>query len=182
MGTAVEVEQLAEARPRLAPPAMPPARAPFREQAGALQGALDERVAQRHAMVAPGQVAEMAPIEAGVALAIEAQHALDLGQRHASGRGGAPPAIVTAALIAQAPAPEPPWAPAENLFGRRPRELATEGLQHDLLHFHRPLHDSGRIGHRRASSALSSATPRCPPERSHHLLSRAVRSRALYIP
>src|SRR6267142_1352850 len=125
--------QRAQAGAGLAPTAMPAPRPPFGEQPGALQGALDERVTERNAVVPAHEIVEMAAIEASVALAIEPQQALDLRHGHAPRRGRAaaaiPEAIVAAALIAQAPATEPTRDPAENVFGLRPGELATEGRQ-----------------------------------------------------
>jgi hypothetical protein len=53
MGTAIEVQQLTEAGPGLAAAAMAAAGPAFGQQPGALQRPLDERVAERDAVVAP---------------------------------------------------------------------------------------------------------------------------------
>jgi hypothetical protein len=52
MATAVQVQQLAEAGPRLAAPPMPAARAPLRPSAAPCRAWLDEAVGQANAVVA----------------------------------------------------------------------------------------------------------------------------------
>src|SRR5882724_3458349 len=111
MATAVEMQQFAEARPRLAPPPMAAARPAPAHEAGLLQGLPDEAVRQPHVMLAPDDVAEAPHIEAGVAvaraiaLAIEPEHALHLVHGHRAWRAR-PPQMeqpgAAAVLIAQA--------------------------------------------------------------------------------
>src|SRR5262245_10072360 len=71
MATAVEMQQLAETGPRLPAPAMPAARPLLGHQAGGLQGAFDERVAETHAVVAAGELVKVPDVEPLVALPIE---------------------------------------------------------------------------------------------------------------
>jgi hypothetical protein len=72
---------------------MPAAGAALGHQAGGLQGLLDEAVGQLHAVLAPGELMKGPDVEAGVpvawpiALAVQPQHALDLGEGHGAGRG-----------------------------------------------------------------------------------------------
>jgi len=84
VAAAVEVQELTEARARLAAAAMAPAGAPLADEAGLVEREPDEGVGQGHAVIAPGEVVEVPHVEAGVpvarpvALAIQAQDALDL--------------------------------------------------------------------------------------------------------
>ena len=93
MATAVEVQELAEARARLAAAAMAPPGAPLADEAGLVQRELDEGVGQGHAVIAPGKVVEVPHVEAGVpvarpvAFAIQAQDALDLRDGRFAARG-----------------------------------------------------------------------------------------------
>ena len=66
MAAAVEVQELAEAGARLAPAPMAAAGAPLADEAGLVQRELDEAVGQGHAVIAPGEVVEVADVEAGV--------------------------------------------------------------------------------------------------------------------
>src|SRR2546425_13375412 len=78
------------------------------QQAATLQGPPDKRIRQGHRVIAAREVVEMPAIEAGVALAVEPEDALDLGQRCAPRGGRAAPAIpepvVAVPLVAQPPA------------------------------------------------------------------------------
>jgi hypothetical protein len=89
MPTAIEVQEFAEARARLAAAAVPGAGAALGEQAGELPGRLHRGVGQRDGIVATGDLIEVAAIEAEIALAVEPQHPLDVGDRGAAGRGPA---------------------------------------------------------------------------------------------
>jgi hypothetical protein len=69
MAAAVEVQQLAEARARLATAPMAPAGAPLADEAGREEREPDEGVGQGHAVIAPGEVVEVPHVEAGVPVA-----------------------------------------------------------------------------------------------------------------
>src|SRR5207249_5558007 len=99
VAAAVQVEQLAEAGARLAPPAMAAARPMRGDQARALQGFLDEGVAEGHAVLGPGPPQEVADVETVKAFAIEPEQPFDL--RHGRPLGGwRLPAPVEQPLIA----------------------------------------------------------------------------------
>jgi len=87
MPTAVQMQQLAEAGARLPAPAMAPPRLALGDQAGGLQGLLHECVAEAHAVLAPGQLVEVADIEPLISLAIEREQALHVGDRARLGEG-----------------------------------------------------------------------------------------------
>ena len=132
MAAAVEVQELAEARARLAAAAMAPPGAPLADEAGLLERELDEGVGQGHAVIAPGEVVEVPHVEAGVpvarpvALAIQAQDALDLRDGRFAARGLAAAPIVQAqdavALIPGAPAAQAARVDAENVGALQPRQ------------------------------------------------------------
>src|SRR6266571_593994 len=87
------MQELAETGARLAAPPVPAAGLVLGHQARGLQGLLDERIAEAHAMLAPGELVEMPDVEPQIPLAIEREHALHLGDRGALGRGGLPAAV-----------------------------------------------------------------------------------------
>jgi hypothetical protein len=58
---------------------MPTAGAAFGHEPRALQGLLDERIAEPHLVVTSRELVKMADIEAGIVLAVEGEHALQLG-------------------------------------------------------------------------------------------------------
>src|SRR5262245_16768370 len=145
------MQQLAEAGPRLPAPAMTTAGLALGDQAGGLQGLLHERVAEAHAVLAPGQLVEVADIEPLVPLAIEREQALHVGDRGALGRGNLP-APVQETLIAEmlqppANAPNRPRAVAQNVGGLGPRKLPRNRPEHHFLHLHGLLHRRARVGH-----------------------------------
>jgi hypothetical protein len=84
---AVLMQQHAAQRPARALLAVRAAARRLGEQPGRLQAQLDPGVAQAEAVVLAQLVVEVLGREAGVALAIQAQHRLDLVDRHASARG-----------------------------------------------------------------------------------------------
>src|SRR5262245_59212814 len=149
MAAAVEMEQLTEARARLAPAAMAPPRAMLADQAGGLQGLLDEGIAERHAVLAAGELVEVADVEALVAVAVEREQALHLG--HGGGLGGGDAAaaieqpVIASLLEPPAPAAHGAGAEAEDLGGMNPGELPSQGLQDDFLRFHGALHGAGEV-------------------------------------
>ena len=87
MPTAIEMQQLAEAGPRLAAPPMAPARLMFGHQAGALQGLFHEGVAEAHAVLAARELVEVADVEALVAVPIQRKQPLNLGDGARLGDG-----------------------------------------------------------------------------------------------
>jgi len=113
MGAPVNREQLAVAGPGLAPAPMPAARPPLRHKAGLLKGELDEAVRQRHGVLTPGHVMEVAHIEAAVLVPIQLQDALHL-QRGRVAAPGLAPAIVQAERAVRFK-PDPPAAQAARI-------------------------------------------------------------------
>src|SRR3989475_9419898 len=101
VATAIEVQQLPEARAGLAAPAMATARVLFGDQARGLERCLHEGVAEAHAVLPAGQLMKVADIEALIAIAGEGGQGLDLGKRGPPGRRRLAPTIEQA-LIAEA--------------------------------------------------------------------------------
>jgi hypothetical protein len=101
------VQQLAEAGAGLAAAAMPAPGPMFGQELGRLQGLLDEGIGQADAVVALDRFVEVVGVEPRVALPVQAQNALDLGDGRAPRRGMAPAPIpepvVAEALVAQPP-------------------------------------------------------------------------------
>src|SRR2546428_7305041 len=85
------MQELAETGARLAAPPVPAAGLVLGHQARGLQGLRDERIAEAHAMLAPGELVEMPDVEPQIPLAIEREQALHLGDRGALGPGGLRP-------------------------------------------------------------------------------------------
>ena len=98
MATAIEVQQLAEARPWLPPTPMAAARPVLDLEPGRLQGLFHERVAEAHAVLPPSELVKVSDVEALVAVAIELQHALQLGDGRSLGRRGLAAAIEQAVI------------------------------------------------------------------------------------
>src|SRR3989442_11149254 len=125
---------------------------------------------------------EVPHVEAAVRVAIQAEHALDLGHWRLAGRGQLAAIIKTdhlIGLVAGAPAAQAPGVDAEDIGRLQPAEGTTQGAQDDFLSLHRPLHGGGEPEHRHLLGY------RClygsPPEkRTFHLLSGADRSCAPY--
>jgi hypothetical protein len=167
---AVEMEQLPEARAGLAPAAVAAPGAVLGHEAGHLPRLLDEGVAERHAVLSVGAAPEVADIEAGIAIAVEAQQPLDLGNRGPFGRRR-PPAPIEQLLhaIALELPPQPahaPGAPAENVRRLQPGELPTERSQDDLLDLHGTLHGADGVAHGHLLG--DQFCPSAPVERSFH--------------
>ena len=82
-------------------------------------------------MRVPGAAEEVPDVEARVAVPVEAQHALDLGDGRPAGRGGLPApieqAVIAVALVAPAQSANAAGTPAEDVRGLGPGELPTEG-------------------------------------------------------
>ena len=171
--TAIQVQELAEAGPRLAAPTVPPTCLPFGEQPRLLQGLLHVAVRQRHGVLAPRDLVEVPTIESRVPLSIELEHALELRHWHATLRRRAPlihQAVVAPALVALPPPAEIARRHPQNLRGLEPVNLTTHRPQNHVLHPHRPLPRGWRILHG-ASTAHFVLDP--PVKRTDHLLSRA---------
>ena len=79
VATAVQVQQLAKAGPRLPAAPMPAPGALPGHQAGGLQGLLDEGIAEPHPVLAPGNLHEVANVEPQGALPGQGQDPLQLG-------------------------------------------------------------------------------------------------------
>src|SRR5216110_3871495 len=123
------MQELAETGARLAAPPVPAAGLVLGHQARGLQGLLDERIAEAHAMLAPGELVEMPDVEAQVPLAIEREQALHLGDRGALGRGGLPPAVqetvIPVMLQPPADAPNRAGAVAQDVGGLHQGQLPS---------------------------------------------------------
>ena len=81
MRTAINVQQLPEAGPRLPPPTMAASRPVLLHQAGRLQRLLHPAVGHRHPVLPRDDLVKVSDIEARIALAIEPQHPLDFARR-----------------------------------------------------------------------------------------------------
>src|SRR5881396_1114404 len=145
------MQELAETGARLAAPPVPAAGLVLGHQARGLQGLLDERIAEAHAMLAPGELVEMPDVEPQIPLAIEREQALHLGDRGALGRGGLPPAVqepvIPVMLQPPADAPDRAGAVAQDVGGLHPGQLPVDGPQDHFLYFHGTLHSAARVGH-----------------------------------
>src|SRR5438552_9089611 len=145
------MQELAETGARLAAPPVPAAGLVLGHQARGLQGLLDERIAEAHAMLAPGELVEMPDVEPQIVLAIEREQALHLGDRGALGRGGLPPVVqepvIPVMLQPPADAPDRAGAVAQDVGGLHPGQLPVDGPQDHFLYFHGTLHSAARVGH-----------------------------------
>src|SRR5438132_8663515 len=133
MGAAIEVQQLAEAGPRLAAAPVAAARPTLADEAGFLEGELDEAVGEGHAVLAAGEAIEVAHVPSAEPLAIEAQDALDLGGgRLAPRRPPAAPVIErdgAPGLVARPPAAHAAGINPQNV-GRLPPGQGTAQCPH----------------------------------------------------
>src|SRR5215472_2433848 len=146
MAAAIEMQQFAKAGAGLAAAAMAAARLLFRDEAGRLQDLLHEGVAEVHAVLPPGELMEVADIEALVPVAVEGEHPLDLGDGGALGRRGSPPpieqAVIAIVLEPPAHAANTARAAAQDIGGLQPGKLPSQGSDNDLLHLQGTLHRS----------------------------------------
>src|SRR6185436_20535069 len=124
MATAIEMQEFAEAGAGLAAAPMPAAGLLGGDQAGSLQRLFDKGIAEAHAVLAPGELVEMADVEPEIALAIEGQQALDLGDGGALRRrrltAPVQEPVVTIVLLAPPEAPDRAGAVAMDVRGRDP--------------------------------------------------------------
>ena len=122
-------------------------------------------------MVPTRELMEVAHVEAGVVLAVEGQHALDLGDRRPLGRRNVPAAIeqavVAVVLELPAQAPNAARAASKDVSGLHPGQRAREGANNDLLNLHGALHNATRIGHGHLLGSHSFHVARL--ERSFHV-------------
>ena len=127
-------------------------------------------------MVAPDQLVEVAHVEALVALAVEPEDPLELGQGDPPGRGRLAAAIEqpgdSVLFKPRAPAAHGPRTQADDIGHMQPRLAAMQGVQEGLVDRHGTLHGRTRIGHRHLLGGDSLS--RGLLERSRHLLSGAV--------
>src|SRR5437762_11490520 len=93
MRTAIEMQELTEAGPRLPAAPVTPARPAFAHKAGLLQSELDEAVGQGHRVIAAREPVEVPHVPAGEALAVQAHDALHLKGRRLAGRRQLPAII-----------------------------------------------------------------------------------------
>src|SRR4030095_4517147 len=184
MAAAVEVHQLAPARPRLAAAPVADARPGLRQQAGLLQSRLHVRIGQRHPVLAARDLVEVPGVEAGVLLAIEPPEALDFGEGGPPRRGPPAPAVEEAevAIAREAPAPAAQTArrAADDLRRLDPADLPAHCAQHHLTNRHSLLQGHRRIEHAGPPSRHSDSPGLA--ERTDHLLRKADRSCAPYNP
>lgn len=80
VGAAIEMEQLAKARARLAAAAVAPSGAPLADEPGFLQSQFDEAIGAGHPMIPAGEVVKVAHVEAEIPLPVQAQDRPRLGQ------------------------------------------------------------------------------------------------------
>ena len=161
MRAAIEMQQLAEARPRLPSSPMPAPRAMLLDQAGRLQRVLHEAVRDRHRVLPPRNLKKVPHVKPRIPLSIEPEHQLDLRRGHPSLRWTEQPPVEQPALPMRlkplTPPSKRPRRPSQNLGRAEPVQLAAQGSQHHLLHRHGPLPGGIRIRHR-ASSACRTST------------------------
>ena len=110
VGAAVEMQQFAEAGPGLAPPSVAAPGAALGHEPRLLEGEPDA-VGEPHAVIAAGEVMEVPHVEAAVGVAVQAQHALDLGHRRFAGRGQLASVIEADHLVGFIPGPSAAQAP-----------------------------------------------------------------------
>jgi hypothetical protein len=113
------------------------------DQAGGLQRLFQEAIRHRHPVLPPGNLVEVADIEAAIPLAIEPQQPLHLGRRHPAHRGAVPTlvdqAYIPVGLIALPPAPQVPSRDPQNVRRPEPMDFPAERFQQHFLDRHRPL-------------------------------------------
>ena len=160
MRTSVDVQELAEAGARLAPPPMAAASPLLLHQLRRLQGLFHEAIRHRHPVISPGNLMEVPHVEPRVPLAIQPQHQFHLRRRHAPFRRPQQPSVdqatVPVGLESLPPPPERAGRPAQDLRRPEPMQLAAEGLQHHFLHRHRPLPRGLGVRHRASDSSVVS--------------------------
>lgn len=143
MRAAIEMQELAEAGPRLPAAPVPPAGPAFAHEAGFLQGELDEAVRQGDLVIAASEPVEVPHVPTGETLAVQADDALHLEGRRFPGRRQLP-AIIEGDRPARVEAGPPPPQTAglhpEDVRGLQPREFPTQRSHEHLLPFHGPLH------------------------------------------
>ena len=93
MAATVEMQQFPETGPRLAPPPVAAPGAALGHEPRPLEGGLDQRVGEGHAVIPPGQLVEVPDIEPVVPLAIQPEDPLELAQGDPPGRRGLAAAI-----------------------------------------------------------------------------------------
>src|SRR5262245_38213947 len=184
MATAVQVYQFPPARPRCPPPPVAPARPVLGQQPGFLQRRPHVRVGQRDPVLTARDLVEVPRVEARVLRAIELQEALDFGEGRPPRRGPPAPPVEQAkvAITRKAPTPAPQTArrTPDDLRRLDPGDLSAHRPQHHLSNRHGPLQGRRRIEHA-GPPGQHSDSPRLA-QRTDHLLRKADRSCALYIP
>src|SRR5437879_12013989 len=103
-------------------------------------------------MLAARELIEMAPIEAAVPLAIQAQDPLDFRHRRALGGGfDAPPVVQPVVAVVLEAQPEPADAARtapQDVGDLQPGQVATQGPEDDFVDSHGSLSCRAREGHR----------------------------------
>jgi hypothetical protein len=177
------MQQFAHARPRLPPAAMAAAGVVAGQPTGVLQRRFHVGVRPLHAVVALRDLIEMAPVEAGVTLAIEPPDPLDLRAGRLARRGPSAAAIeqavVAGGLIPGAPAAYGAIGAPDDLGRLPPIDGSTHRAQHHLANRHGPLQGRRRIEHGRPPGQPCQPTP-ISAERRDHLLRTPDRSCAPY--
>jgi len=111
MGAAIEVQQLAHARARLAAASVPAPRPPLAHEPGFLERQPHEAIRQGDAMLAPREAVEVADVPAAIAVLIESQNALHLPHRGLPARRlPATPVVQADHAVRFIPGPPPPQA------------------------------------------------------------------------
>ena len=171
MPTAIEVQQLPEARAGLAAAAMAAAGLMFGDQARGLERLFHEGVAEAHAVLPAGELMKVADVEALIAIPVQGEQVLDLRERGPLGRrrlaSTIEQAVIAVMLELPAQAPDAAGAAAEDISGLQPGELAVESSQDHFLDLHGALHGAERIGHGHLLGSHSFHAAR--QERSFHV-------------
>ncbi len=152
MDAAVGMQQFAETGARLPAAPMPSAQAPLGDQPRPLQQRFDKGIGQRDRMLSPGDLVEVAGIEAQIPLAVQAQDALDVAHRRPLGRGLRAAAVVQAVIAVPLKTPAHPanaaGAPTEDVGHLQPGQRSAQPADNNFLDSHRSLHCLARKGHR----------------------------------
>jgi len=151
MPTAIEVQQLPEARAGLAAAAMAAAGLMFGDQARGLERLFHEGVAEAHAVLPAGELMKVADVEALIAIPVKGEQVLDLRERGPLGRrrlaSTIEQAVIAEVLELPAQASDAAGASSEDVGRLQPSELAVDSAKDDLLDLHGALHGAERIGH-----------------------------------
>src|SRR3989449_5698984 len=151
MPTAIEVQQLPEARAGLAAAAMAAAGLMFGDQARGLERLFHEGVAEAHAVLPAGELMKVADVEAPIAIPGKGEQVLGLRERGPRWRprlaSTIEQAVIAEVLELPAQASDAAGASSEDVGRLQPSELAVHSAKEYRLDLHGALHGAERIGH-----------------------------------